>query len=127
MLADRKVQIEQFIETIDASIIEDPDDECAIIPDHGPAVICTHSAKLIANRFNGKVMGFSCEDNPGTSLEEFGDGHDFAVIDDRYIADFWIKYVEGISQKTVFDMNDSADANEIKKIYGDSKNWEEVR
>jgi len=76
-----------------------------------------------------KVVGFSDSDNPGTifdgsdaTLRPAADGHDFAVVDDRYIVDPWLtEFTE--SPRGVFDLQDPADAEMIARVYGDPEVW----
>ena len=97
--------------------------------DGSSAVQCTGFACAIQKKLGPdrvKVMGFMTEDNPGTEIETVAEGHDFAVVDGRYIVDPWIAEVEGISDAIVFDLQDEGDQARISSIYGDQTTWEEV-
>lgn len=77
-----------------------------------------------------RVRGFFEGDNPGTifggrdpQFDTVADGHDFAVVDDRYIVDPWVtEFVSGID-RGVFDLMDPADRDMISRIYGDPEKW----
>jgi hypothetical protein len=88
---------------------------------------CSILHKLGKNRV--KVFGFSETDNPKSRIvEKDNTGHDFAVVDDRYIVDPWLtefSLASGTDQG-VFDMQDPKDAAEVKKIYGDQANWKDM-
>lgn len=100
---------------------------------------CTGFACRILQRLGHdrvKIFGFLDDENPGTAAGKMRGGHDFAVVDDRYIVDPWIVEVyngnittpmdEGLDQLTdqgVFDMNDPEDQKLIKIIYGPKENW----
>ena len=103
------------------------------------AVICAGFAfrihqKLGADRV--QIWGFYAEDNPDAGVNELADGHDFALVDERYIIDPWLVNVESgnittptgetikLNGQGVFDMQDEDDMKLIMAIYGDSDNWE---
>lgn len=76
-----------------------------------------------------KIYGFDVESNPAASYfakEEVIDGHDFAVIDDRYIVDPWLKFLPMVTNQVVFDLQDPADAENIEKYYGDRGKWKRM-
>jgi hypothetical protein len=109
---------------------EDPERERgpSIITDCGPWFSCDSWAEYVVQQLPGraKAYGFWCEENPGTELEKYCDGHTFAIVDDRYIVDGWIKNVEGILPRAVFDLNDPADAKIVQKYYGPRTKWKPI-
>ncbi|MDD5510464.1 MAG: ArdC-like ssDNA-binding domain-containing protein [Dehalococcoidales bacterium] len=87
---------------------------------------CTNCAWYVVERLGrGQVYGFSVEDIPGYSYRPISivGGHDFAVIDDRYIVDLWLSLYAGEEKQIVFDMQDPIDQDKIKRIYSDRKHW----
>ena len=81
-----------------------------------------------------KIFGFMVEDNPTAGIGTLADGHDFAIVDDRYIIDPWLTEVENgnISTytgetikvgKSIFDMDNLEDQKLILAIYGHRSNW----
>jgi hypothetical protein len=96
---------------------------CSLPGNSGAAVICTASAKFLQKIVGGKVMGYMMEDNPGTSLEEFADSHDFLLVDNRYIVDYWVKKIEGVADRAVLDLQRHADKKIARKMYGLKSNW----
>jgi hypothetical protein len=96
------------------------------IPGYGSPFICTSSSQFIADRTGGDVMGFDGDDNPGSSLGQLAGGHDFVVVDGRYIIDWWARFIEGETDRTVFDMQDPAQAEAIASLYGDPTTWDKV-
>ena len=54
-------------------------------------------------------------------------GHDFAIIDDRFLADVWYQSVYDPDAPTLFDMEDPEDLAEVKRLYGDPATWKEVK
>jgi hypothetical protein len=73
-----------------------------------------------------KILGFSADENPDSSVAAVAGGHDFALLDDRYIVDPWIRDVEAMSQQTVFDIQNPEDAAKIAELYGPQKAWQRV-
>lgn len=74
---------------------------------------------------NTQIWGFSDNENPGTAYfsDDGDDGHHFAVVSNRYIVDPWMFSGEG---KSVWDLNDPTDSQEIKSLYGDPKRWTKI-
>ncbi|SDG95895.1 hypothetical protein SAMN05216466_106188 [Paraburkholderia phenazinium] len=97
-----------------------------VFPDGGSATVCTNYANHIAGTLGtGRVtvVGFWGEDNPTSRIGQDAGGHDFAVIDGRWIVDPWLRLVWG-DEAWVFDLNDPADAAAIAQLYGDRDRWE---
>jgi hypothetical protein len=96
---------------------------------------CAVKHKLEPGR--AKVMGYMEGDNPKAGSNDLADGHDFALVDDRYIVDPWLSEVENGKITThdgkkidtggqiVFDLKKDGDL--IDKIYGDQEAWKEVK
>lgn len=108
--------------------LEEPLDLIAYLPDDfGQMGICTNCARYIVSKLEagrGEVYGFTVEDNHVESDEvQACFGHDFAVIDNRYIVDAWISVYSGTDKQIVFDMEDSNDAAKIKHYFGDPGKW----
>lgn len=100
-------------------------------PDHGnypfecPGVgvvgTCTNTAAYMADKLGGEIYGYLSEDNPTAVVGEAEYGHDFAVVDDRYLVDFWA--AETYSYPPLYDMKDRLDLKEVEKMYGDRSKW----
>lgn len=91
--------------------------------DYGYGAICTSHAEYIATHENGLVCGFMVEDNP-CEIGELADGHDFALIEGRYIVDTWLYNWEESIDKPVLDMQNPDDSKLIRRFYGDPDKWE---
>lgn len=86
---------------------------------------CTSCAALVVDRLGaGDVYGFDIKDNPVAS-EAISRcfGHDFAVVDKRYIVDIWLSTFSGIENQVVFDLQDPEDRAKIEYYYGDPEKW----
>ena len=93
-------------------------------PNKLPVTCCYVSSELMSERFKGKTFGFFHKDNP-TELTESG-GHDFCVVEDSIIIDWWLAYVHNETPETgqwIFDLNDPKDEDAIKRLYGDRNKW----
>jgi hypothetical protein len=86
--------------------------------------MCTYHALFAANLLQGKVYGFKF--NGGIISNKVG-GHDFALIDNRYIVDSWLTGAEWIHEikinQFVFDLEDPHDQEMVAELYGDPKTW----
>ncbi len=87
-------------------------------------ITCTDSASLIASFFDGKVYGYFIEEHDERIFGSASGGHDFAIVG-NYLVDWWIKYIEGDSERAIFDMNDPADMKYINEHYFDKDQWED--
>lgn len=100
--------------------------EGATFPDGTPWAFCTNWARMV-RRIMGEraqIFGFSEEANPGSEIAADCGGHDFAVVDERYIVDGWVKNVELRHGASVIDLLDPANADLIARLYGDRACWE---
>jgi hypothetical protein len=109
------------------------DAPCAesLLPDDGSAVCCTDYAAYIFKQLPGRVeiYGFANEDNPTSRVarEEIHlSGHDFAIVDSRYIVDPWPRLVPMVFEQMVFDLEDAVDAASVADIYGPRACWERM-
>ena len=75
--------------------------------------------KLGAKRV--KIYGFYLKDNPTAKSAKISGGHDFAMVDDRFIVDPWLTDVMGASQG-VFDVQ--TEQMEVTCLYGNRNKWE---
>ena len=106
--------------------LDEPKDLLAFLPgEFGEMGNCTNCAHFVVDRLGGgDVYGFNVDDNPVQSDEiNACGGHDFAVINKRYIVDIWISLYTGLSKQIVFDMEDERDLNRIEFFYGNPENW----
>lgn len=100
----------------------------SMFPDGSSACCCTDFAVQIFRGLPGRVQifGFANEDNPECRIakeEWHPGGHDFAVVDGRFIVDPWPRLVPGTMQQMVFDMQDSQEAASVVECYGAQSNW----
>ena len=70
-----------------------------------------------------KIYGFLAEENALSLIAVGCGGHDFAVVDDRFIVDGWVVNVEGFSNRAVFDLRDPSDRKIIRELYGPPEIW----
>lgn len=102
-------------------------DTVSVFPNGDQAVICTSWADDLRKRLGPEAValfGFSAEANPGSYVSEIADGHDFAIVNKRYIVDGWTTNVETIHQTGVMDLEDDDDLDEITRLYGDPRQWD---
>ena len=87
---------------------------------------CTLTARWLAERLGGVVMGYQHDNNPTARLGEVEFGHDFAFIDRRWIVDWWAtEYGTGTEgHPGVLDLADPHEAAPVRDYYGDQACWE---
>ena len=95
---------------------------------------CTGFACAILERLPNRtrVYGFLSEENPTSAIAQAAGGHDFAVIDDRFIVDPWLgefscplAELEDCDQQ-VFDLHCAQDALQVQRLYGLRAHWKEI-
>lgn len=98
----------------------------SFLPNGEPAVICSFCAAYIVRLEGaGKVIGFHDGVNPTAHAAGYpGGAHAFALIDDRYIVDPWVKETGLTSKRAMFDLLDPGDAEEIRYLYRNRGKWE---
>lgn len=102
----------------------DEEDGASLLPNGRRAASCFECADYIRSlEPNTAIYGFWSRENTGWAGAILVDGHDFAVVDGRYIVDPWIVETERLSDRAVFDLQDPADQAEVRRIYGDRKSW----
>ena len=105
-------------------VLYDNEEQVSLLPDGGRAASCYDCACHIRSiEPNTEIYGFWSRENTGWAGAILQDGHDFAVVDRRYIVDPWILETEHLSARAVFDMKNPADAAEVRRLYGDRSSW----
>ena len=88
--------------------------------DH-PTGNCGACARIITDRFGGRVVGDYHADNRTARVGETEFGHDFAITKDRFLVYPWLYHYYGDSP--VLDLTPAADTAEAAARYGPSENW----
>lgn len=103
----------------------DEHEELSVMPDGNQTFACTSWAGVVRRALGSRavIVGFAAGDNPASEVSALADGHDFAIVDSRFIVDGWILNVECLAKRAVFDLDDPADAPDIERLYGDRKTW----
>lgn len=118
----RNCYLAVLVDALEAEVTNSPYDGESQFLDGSAACVCTNGARLICERAGrGRVYGYYDSDNPGTVCGEFAGGHDFALIEDRYIVDYWIKWVACLADRAVYDLQ--RDRVEIVRLYGERSLW----
>lgn len=107
--------------------VEECTGDGALWPDGTRWSTCTNWAHYCA-RVLGKraqTLGFFDDDNPDSAVASDYGGHDFSLVDGRWIVDGWLREVACMSNRIVFDLENPDDAADIAKFYGDRNTWEE--
>lgn len=109
-------------------VVHDEEAEASLLPDGGRATNCYDYASYIRSlEPNAEIYGFWSRENTGWAGAILQDGHDFAVVDRRYIVDPWIVETEHLSDRAVFDLENPADRAEVRRLYGDRRSWRRAK
>jgi len=114
----------------DIAPANDPHHGCYFRETDISGVQCTGYALAIKSKLGSdrvEVFGFMHEDNPGSEIARKAGGHDFAVVDSRFIVDPWIVDVEPFDTHGVFDLMCDGDRESVARLYGDREKWKSWR
>jgi hypothetical protein len=92
-----------------------------------PFTICTRGAAWLQKTFfpEARVMGYAIENNPRALLGTGDDGHDFLLVAERYVIDFWPRRVLG-KRKLPIMVDIQTQPELARKLYGDPEAWEDL-
>jgi hypothetical protein len=120
-----KTELEKYYSNEENFRVTKEGDTAATFPDGNAWAECTSWAVYV-RRIEGKsakLYGFDSDENPDSEIAKICGGHDFAVVDNRFLVDGWAVNVEGMSKRAVFDLYDLVDIPEIHRLYGDPIVW----
>jgi hypothetical protein len=81
----------------------------------------------VAEAFAGRVVGYYSSENRSAAVGNgCCEGHDFALIDERFIVDYWAYRVAKVIDRAVFDLHDSEQLDLAKFYYGKKELWEDI-
>lgn len=118
-------RIEQFVAILIGEETYDDEQGAWLFKDGSPCSICTRSAERIAREFDGKVVGYSSKANPTAVIgAPLCAGHEFVLIAERWIVDYWAFHVARVIQTAVFDLHSQPDSGLALRLYGEREKWE---
>ncbi len=119
-------ELKSIIREQDASVLEG--DEGAQFPGGGPWFLCWAWANDLHKRLGSRVKqyGFDDEGNPTSEIARLAGGHDFAVVDGRYIVDGWAANVECVHKTGVLDLEDPDHFADVARLFGDPRRWKDA-
>lgn len=88
---------------------------------------CTVTAAAIAADLRAAVYGYAAENNPDAELGQLEGGHDFALVENRYIVDWWATAYPALAgHPGVIDTVDPAWAERVLRWYGPRQRWSKL-
>jgi len=85
---------------------------------------CTDTSVWLAARLKGVVHGYHHDDNPDAALGEGEGGHDFVIVDGRWLVDWWAK--DTYQERDLYDLQDPADQELVLRLYGPADAWRQM-
>lgn len=93
--------------------------------------ICSWTAAIFAWEFGGKLTGYTHERewksraNNSAIIVAKGLGHDFCIVDDRWLVDFWAwtGRVLSFRERDLYDLANPRDDAIVDVLYGDRSTW----
>lgn len=83
--------------------------------------VCTNSARIVARRFGGALLGYDAAVNPTASVTP----HDFALCG-TLVVDYWVHFYRQVSKTPVLDLSDAMQRREALRLYGNPERWQLV-
>ena len=130
---DESLSMAEFCEFKKANPDFEKDGEFRVVmPDGSSSVVCTNYAQHIKTTLNARnveIVGFFCSDNQDCTFTrmELAEGHDFALVDGRYLVDPWLRLVCGYDNlPMVYDLLDHKEAKDAANMYGTRDRWVSV-
>lgn len=123
VLGELDERAEQAWQEQDAWLAAHPGEDRPVICE-GIGVVgrCTDTSVWLAEKLGGEVRGYQHKNNPGAELGALEFGHDFVVVDGRWLVDWWAKDTYG--EKDLYDLKNPIDRKTVAKLYGDPRKWE---
>lgn len=115
-------ELDRAIDDLERMLLEKPERVQEEVGDLG---LCTEVSRWIAEKSGGEVYGYYSEENPSATLAVCEGGHDFVVVDGRWLVDWWAWDLQYIDRK-VFDLRDPQEAQMVSALYGDKQTWASV-
>lgn len=118
--------ITAFLRQMDREVVCNPSGEEWAFANGESIFNCYASARRVADALGGAVVGYYREDNPTAELSDAADGHDFALIGDRFVVDYWAACVVAAIDRPILDLDDPVDRLTALRLYGQPAAWEPV-
>lgn len=91
----------------------------------GPACLCWASAAEVVAELGddrAEITGYFCAEGSTARMAEHAEGHDFALVDGRFIVDGWLSHVIG-EGPCVLDLEDAGDLALALLIHEKPDQW----
>lgn len=122
-----KAAIERFLEALREEELYCEEAEEWQFRDQSACAICTASARRVALQFGGLIFGYQSPRNPAASIGLPSIyGHDFALIGDRWLVDYWAWRVVGILPEPILDLSTGEGRAAARMLYGPMSAWQPV-
>lgn len=126
-LAPMRIHIESFIAQLISTEIYDDAEGVWTFDHQSECGVCTNAATRVAETFSGIVWGYRAMENPTALIgEPHCSGHDFAMIQHRWLVDYWAFRVARLSPKAVLDLNRAPERRLARSLYGTAVHWKQV-
>jgi hypothetical protein len=120
-------ELQGFILSLCAEEEYEPNEGVWTFRSGGSCSRCTDSALKVVTAFGGRMVGYYASDNPTAAIGEPDcEGHDFAIVANRFLVDYWAYRIAGIADRPVFDMSDSDEYARVQMLYGNREAWSEI-
>lgn len=120
-------QLQSFVDALRADEQYDSDVGHWTFRSGGSCCCCTDAAAKVAKAFGGRVVGYLAARNRSARIgAAHCEGHDFALVENRFIVDYWAFHVARLTTKPVLDLNSREDQALARCLYGDADSWEDV-
>jgi hypothetical protein len=119
--------LQEFVKRLCAEEEYEPVEGQWIFRSGGCCCRCTDSATKVAVAFSGRVVGYYSSENRSAYIGNgCCEGHDFALIADRFIVDYWAYRVAGLIYRPVLDLREPKHMDSARFFYGNEGFWNNI-
>lgn len=121
------IQLREFVERLCEEEVYDPTEGLWLFRSGGACGRCTDAAVKVVHAWGGRVVGYFSS-NTTSALVGHGncEGHDFALIEGRFVVDYLAFRVARMIDRPVFDLSDVHEQSLVRMDYGGAGNWVEL-
>lgn len=99
-------------------------EQCFVFPDGWASGICTNWMRYVRRLLGPDRVEFHGFTGNGSWVDRMAGGHDFALVDGRYVVDGWSMHVADLTETAVLDLEDEGDAAIARELLGERSTWE---
>ena len=119
--------LREFVNKLCAEEEYEPVEGRWIFRSGGSCGTCVDGALKVVKVFGGRVVGYYSKDNASAFVgRACCEGHDFALIEERFIVDYWAYRVAKVIDRPVFDLLEGEELDLARFYFGNKELWQDL-